>query len=85
MHLLVACMLSSLPLPPLLHETGKDPWKIMRGTWFEVSGDKWYPLEEQESMRIEMEHCRMSWRNRVSEGWPSIHSLGAFFLYAVDI
>ena len=38
----------------------------MRGTWFEVSGDKWYPLDEQESVRVELEHCRVGWRNRAS-------------------
>lgn len=48
-----------------LWQTDKS-WKVLRGTWFEVSGEKWYPLEEQDSVRIEKEHCRMSWRNRVS-------------------
>ncbi|CAI8058120.1 Phospholipase DDHD1 [Geodia barretti] len=43
------------------------PRKILRGTWFEVSSEKWYPLEEQDSILVEKEHCRMSWRNRASE------------------
>lgn len=42
------------------------PWRIMRGTWFEVCGEKWYPLEEQDSSRVELEHCRPGWRNKAS-------------------
>ena len=30
-----------------------------------MSGDKWYPLEEKDSVRVELEHCRDGWRNRV--------------------
>ena len=44
------------------------PRKILRGTWFEVSSEKWYPLEELDSILVEKEHCRMSWRNRVCHG-----------------
>ena len=44
---------------------GKDPWKVLRGYWFEVSGDKWYPLEERDYTRIEEEHRSRKWRLRV--------------------
>ncbi len=37
--------------------------------WFEVSGEKWYPIEEQESSRIEHEHRQRTWRAKVCGGW----------------
>ena len=43
----------------------KDAFKILRGTWFEVQGDKWYPLEETEALSIEKKHCDPEWRTMV--------------------
>lgn len=46
---------------------GKEPWKILRGVWFEVTGEKWYPIEETEGARIEHEHRQRPWREKVGE------------------
>lgn len=32
---------------------------ISRGTWFEVSGENWYPFEEKDSVLIENFHCNI--------------------------
>ena len=33
-----------------------------------MSGDKWYPLDEQESARIEEEHRKPQWRTKARGG-----------------
>lgn len=39
------------------HVSAGDHFTVMRGTWFEVQGDKWYPFEEEEAWSIEKNHC----------------------------
>ena len=36
----------------------KEKWKVLRGCWFEVVGDKWYPFMEPDYAIIEEEHVR---------------------------
>ena len=38
----------------------------MRGMWFEVVGEKWYPFMEGDYSTIEAEHCQRKWRETVS-------------------
>ena len=40
----------------------------MRGCWFEVCGEKWYPLDEKEHCLIEEEHVNEKWREQVRRG-----------------
>ena len=47
---------------------GKEAWKVMRGCWFEVCGEKWYPLDEKEHCLIEEEHMNEKWREQVRGG-----------------
>ena len=47
---------------------GKEPWLVLRGCWFEVSGDKWYPVEEKDHCLIEEQHVDRRWRERVMRG-----------------
>lgn len=48
----------------------ESTFKILRGTWFEVQGDKWYPLEETEALSIEKKHCDSEWSTMVCvDGW----------------
>ena len=42
-----------------------NPWPVIRGSWFEISGDSWYPLSEHEADIIEEAHTRKDWRERV--------------------
>ena len=44
---------------------GKEPWRVLRGCWFEVLGDKWYPVEEKDHCLIEEQHVDRKWRERV--------------------
>ena len=46
--------------------TDKDPWKVLRGCWFEVVGEKWYPFMEADYCTIEEEHVKKKWRETVS-------------------
>jgi len=39
--------------------------KLLRGEWFEVISDKWYPIEEDEAKQIEAAHCSTAWRLKV--------------------
>ena len=39
---------------------------MLRGCWFEVSGDKWWPFQEEDYARIEEEHLKMDWRRMVT-------------------
>ena len=43
----------------------KNPWPVLRGYWFEVIGDKWYPLLVTDYKTIEEEHCQRKWREKV--------------------
>ena len=45
----------------------KGPWTLLRGYWFEVVGEKWYPLVVAEYDVIEIEHCQKKWREKVSK------------------
>ena len=47
---------------------GKEAWKVLRGCWFEVCGEKWYPLDEKEHCLIEEEHVNEKWREQVRRG-----------------
>ena len=40
----------------------------MRGCWFEVCGEKWYPLDEKDHCLIEEEHVDEKWREQVRRG-----------------
>ena len=42
-----------------------DHFTMLRGTWFEVQGDKWYPFEEAEALSIEKKHCGPEMRDKV--------------------
>ena len=43
----------------------KEEWKVLRGIWYEIVGDKWYPFVEADCERIEEQHFNMSWRLKV--------------------
>lgn len=43
----------------------KGPWAVLRGCWFEVIGEKWYPLAAADYEAIETEHCQRKWREKV--------------------
>ena len=45
--------------------TDKTGWPVLRGGWFEVSNDKWYPLPEDEYTAVEEEHVARKWREKV--------------------
>ena len=45
--------------------TAKEEWKVLRGSWFQVVGDKWYPFMEEDSTMIEEEHMNKDWREAV--------------------
>ena len=64
-HVQFICMYGSNPSFWLL---GKEAWRIMRGCWFEVCGEKWYPLDEKEHCLIEEEHVDEKWRKQVRRG-----------------
>ena len=43
----------------------KNAWPVLRGYWFEVIGDKWYPLLVADYETIEKAHCERKWREKV--------------------
>ena len=48
------------------HYLDKEKWKVLRGYWFEVAADNWYPFSEADYAMIEQEHCNKKWREKVS-------------------
>ena len=45
-----------------------EEWPVLRGCWFEVSGDKkWYPVPEAEHQLIENAHMDRQWREKVKQ------------------
>lgn len=65
--LLVQVYAVSLNIDQYVHSCwlGKEPWLVLRGCWFEVSGDKWYPVEEKDHCLIDEQHVDRRWRERV--------------------
>ena len=49
----------------LIGRTAMGAWPILRGCWFEVLGDKWYPILEVEHLLIEAAHTDKTWREKV--------------------
>ncbi len=47
-----------------------EEWSVLRGCWFEVISDKWYPVPETEHQHIEGAHMDRQWREKV------IHLIG---------
>lgn len=52
-----------IPVPDMF--SAGDHFTMLRGTWFEVQGDKWYPFEEEEAKSIEKNHCSPELREKV--------------------
>ena len=50
------------------------PWKVIRGTWFEVVGDRWIPIPTKEAEQLEEAHCSKFWREKVGGcvGWTTV-------------
>lgn len=40
-------------------------WGVLRGYWYEVIGEKWYPILEEEYRQIEAAHLDLEWRGKV--------------------
>ncbi|XP_064389425.1 phospholipase DDHD1-like isoform X1 [Halichondria panicea] len=60
-----------------------EEWPVLRGCWFEVSGDKkWYPVPEAEHQLIENAHMDRQWREKVKSAedlvqWAETVSVGS--------
>ncbi len=43
----------------------KEEWEVLRALWYEIVSDKWYPFIESDCTRIEEDHCKSGWRDKV--------------------
>ena len=63
--MLIPSMLHYFPILWYLSVVEKTAWTVLRGCWYEVIGEKWYPLLLADYESIETEHCQKKWREKV--------------------